>query len=267
MAAPADVRRAAIATGASRTRLKLIASERSELRTRFVHRFWLRWHMALMLATTFGAGFLANRLLLLVPVQEMALRWVLVLAVSYGAFFVCIRLWLAYVGARPIIGGDPGGLLDDITTSPVGSSSDGVFAGGGGRFGGGGGSGDWGATPVRSLGGLTGGSLDLGDGDGWWLVVLGALVLALVFAIAGGVVFLVVGAPAMLVDTAFSALLAGGLVKHVRRMDESDWEGSVIRATWKAFAGVAALALITGIVAHYAAPGARTLGEVMMLIQ
>ena len=90
---------------------------------------------------------------------------------------------------------------------------------------------------------------------------------ALVSAIAGGVVVLVIGAPAMLVDTAFSALLAGGLVKHVRRMDESDWEGSVLRSTWKAFAGVAVLALITGIVAHYAAPGARTLGEVLMLFQ
>ena len=91
--------------------------------------------------------------------------------------------------------------------------------------------------------------------------------LALVFAIAGGVVVLVIGAPAMLVDTAFSGLLAGGLMKHVRRMDESHWEGSVIRSIWKALAGVAALALITGIVAHHAAPGAHTLGEATMLIQ
>jgi hypothetical protein len=40
----------------------------------------------------------------------------------------------------------------------------------------------------------------------------------------------------------------------------------VVRSTWKPFAGVAVLALITGIVAHYAAPGARTLGEVMLLL-
>jgi len=268
MAARADARSAAIPSGVSSARLQFIASERSELRTLFVHRFWLRWHMAIMLAATFGTGFLANRLLLHVPVQEMAVRWVLVLAVSYGAFFLCIRMWLAYVGARPIVGSDPGNMLNCIDASSVrSSSSDGVFVDGGGRFGGGGACGDWGDSPVRSLGDLTGGSLDVGDGDGWWLVVLGALVLALVFAIAGGVALLVIGAPAMLVDTAFSALLAGGLVKHVRRMDESDWEGSVLRSTWKAFAGVAALALITGIVAHYAAPGARTLDEVLMLFQ
>jgi len=79
------------------------------------------------------------------------------------------------------------------------------------------------------------------------------------------VIYLVVGAPAMLADTAFSALLAGGLVKHVRRMNELDWEGSVIRSTWKPFLGVAAMAILAGIVAHYVVPGARTLGEVLML--
>jgi hypothetical protein len=90
-------------------------------------------------------------------------------------------------------------------------------------------------------------------------------VLALIAAALGGVIYLLVGAPAMLADTAFSALLAGGLVKHVRRMDEFDWEGSVFKSTWKPFAGVVAIAVATGIVAHYVMPGARTLGEVLML--
>jgi hypothetical protein len=265
MVTPARARSASTIEGASGQRLQMLEQQRRELRTVFVRRFWLRWHMALMLAATFGAGFLANRLLLHVPVHEMAVRWVLVLAVSYGAFFVCIRIWLAYVGARPIIGGDVGDALSTLDPGSAGGAQGGCYSGGGGRFGGGGATSAWGDSPIRALGNLSGGDLDAGDGDGCLLAVLGALVLALLATIAGGVVVLVVAAPAMLVDTAFSALLAGGLVKHVRRMDEPDWEGSVIRSTWKPFAGVAALALVTGIVAHYAAPGARTLGEVMML--
>jgi hypothetical protein len=208
--------------------------------------------------------------LLLIPVHGMALRWVLALFVSYVAFFCCVRVWLAYVGARPIYGGDG---TDSALNLDGGSSApnlDGLprgdpFRGGGGQFGGGGASADWGDSPVQSLGDISGGSLDVGDGDGCGLLVLGIVVLAAVAVTMGGVVYLVVGAPAILVDTAFSALLAGGLVKHVRRMDEFDWEGSVIRSTWKPFLGVVTMAIVAGTVAHYVMPGARTLGEVLML--
>jgi hypothetical protein len=246
---------------ASWERLRIIEAERRELRDTFVRRFWLRWHMALMLAATFGAGFLGNKLLLLIPVHEMALRWTLALAISYLAFFGCVRIWLAYVGARPMYGGDGADVLNNVGSGPTDSGS---FHGGGGNFGGGGASADWGDSPVQSLKDV-GGALDVGDGDGCGLLVLGILVLALVAAAMGGVIYILVGAPAMLADAAFSALLAGGLVKHVRRMDELDWEGSIFKSTWKPFAGVVAIALVTGAVAHYVVPGARTLGEVLML--
>jgi len=264
MATSADGRTAPPRTSASGERLRVIEAGRREMRQTFVQRFWLRWHMALMLAATFGAGFLANKLLLLIPVHGMALRWVLALGVSYLAFFGCVRIWLAYVGARAI-GLDDGG--DGTVNFDPGSSSPNLdgFSGGGGHFGGGGASDDWGGSSMPSLGKIDGGSLDVGDGDGCGLVVLGILALAAVAVMLGGVVYLVVGAPAMLADTAFSAMLAGGLVKHVRRMDEFDWEGSVLRSTWKPFLGVVVMAIATGEVAHYVVPGARTLGEVLML--
>ena len=174
MATSADGRTAPPRTSASGERLRVIEAGRREMRQTFVQRFWLRWHMALMLSATVGAGFAANKLMLLIPVHGMPLRWVLALCVSY-------------------------------------------------------------------------------------------LALAAVAVMLGGMVYLVVGAPAMLADTAFSAMLAGGLVRHVRRMDESDWEGSVFRSTWKPFLGVMVMAIVTGEVAHYVVPGARTLGEVLML--
>ncbi|MEO8344054.1 MAG: hypothetical protein ABI607_00030 [Betaproteobacteria bacterium] len=252
-----------LVASASRERIRLIEAQRRELRQTFIRRFWLRWHMVLMLIATFGAGLLANKLMLLIPVHEMALRWVLALAVSYLAFFGCVRIWLAYVGARPIYGGDGSDVLGSIDPETPGTTSA-IFHGGGGQFGGGGASGDWGDSSVGSVGNISSGAADIGDADGCGLIILGIAVLALLAATAGGVVYLLVGAPAMLADTAFSALLAGGLVKHVRRMDELDWEGSVLRSTWKPFVGVVVMALIAGIVAHLVVPGAHTLTEVLM---
>lgn len=219
--------------------------------------------MTLMLAATVGAGVLANRLLLGVPVHSMPARWLVSLVVSYAAFFLFIRVWLAYVGARPlpIDTGDVAMNLD----APSGGGG-GVFRGGGGSSGGGGASGEWGdavSTPFRGV--LDG--VGSGDDGGCLLAVAALLLLALLAAIGGGVVFLIVAAPHMLADAAFSALLAAGLVKSVRRMDEPDWEGSVLHATWKPLLLVAAVTLAAGIVATVAFPGARTLGEILMLVR
>jgi len=251
---------------ASQTRLALIEASRGEYRGQLVQRFWLRFHMSLMLAATVGTGILANRLLLGIPVHAMTLRWLLALAISYGAFFVFIRVWLAYVGARPLpldLGNDVP-LNVDVFPRSGGS----IFQGGGGAAGGGGASGSWGdaiEAPVK--GAFDGaGSVDVGDA-GCLVVILGVVLLALLAAIGGGVAFLIVAAPHMLADAAFSALLAGGLVKSVRRMDEPDWEGSVLQATWKPLAIVAVLVVIAGFTAQFFAPGARTLGEVLMLLR
>ncbi len=50
-------------------------------------------------------------------------------------------------------------------------------------------------------------------------------------------------------------------------MDEPDWGGSVLHATWKPLAVVVLLTVIAGVVAQNVAPGARTLGEVLMLLR
>jgi hypothetical protein len=99
------------------------------------------------------------------------------------------------------------------------------------------------------------------------LVVAGIVALALVAAVTGGVIFLVAGAPITLVDAAWSGLLAGGLVKSVRRMDEPDWESTVLRSTWKPFAAIAVVVVAAGMAIAHVAPGARTLGEVLMLVR
>lgn len=257
---------------ASARRLALLNQRRSELRNDFVRRFWLRWHMALMLVATFGTGFLVNHMLLALPVHSMAWRWLADLVVAYLAFFLCVRVWLAYVGARAILSGDwSGNAVSGIDPGSPGWTLPNVFRGGGGSSGGAGASAAWDGVPditapVRAaFGGITDG-VDFDDG-GCLLVVIAIVVLALIGVIAGGAVYMFILAPALLVDAAFNALLAGGLVKSVRRMDEPDWEGSVLRSTWKPFALVAVIAVVAAVIVAQLMPGARTLGEVLMLLR
>lgn len=256
------------------SRFRLLDLERRRVRGQIIRRFWLRWHMTLILATTISAGVVANRLLLLLPVHGMAERWLIVVLVSYAAFFACVRVWLAYVGARPIFGS--GHWSDALNIDPGDAPAIGSWRGGGGGFGGGGASGDFGSADAASLdvplvGRSDGGSgsgawmPDVDLGDGWAIAVLGILVVALIATIAGSAVYLIMIAPGMLADAAFSAMLAGGLIHKVRRMDEFDWEGSVLKSTWKTFAAVAVFALAAGLFAQHIAPGARTLSEILML--
>jgi len=136
---------------------------RAALERSLTGRFWLRWHMALMLAAALACGLLVNRVLLAVPVHAALPRWLLALAAGYAVLFVAMRLWLAYVGVRPLGDDDasaghrsqvsPGDLVD----VPLGSSSGNSgghggggsgFGGGGGRFGGAGATSDFAARAV-----------------------------------------------------------------------------------------------------------------------
>src|SRR5437762_1661864 len=138
------------ATSASRGRLAIIDGQRDEYRGQLMQRFWLRFHMTLMLAATVGTGALANKVLLAIPVHSMTARWLLALIISYAAFFAFIRLWLAYVGARPLAldaGNVDGNVVPNVD---IGPSAGHVFHGGGGLSGGGGASGDFGVGDAAS---------------------------------------------------------------------------------------------------------------------
>jgi hypothetical protein len=112
-------------------------------------KFYLRFHIALLILWSFCVGALTTKLLLLLGIHSMAVRYGLSLIVSYIAFFVGVRLWLAYVGAVPLWGGRRSTLREDGSTgysvdpfdwgrgSPGGSGG-GSIRGGGGDFGGGG---------------------------------------------------------------------------------------------------------------------------------
>ena len=271
----------------------------ADLHARFcgaiTHRYFIRAHMSAMLLLVLLSGTLASRLLLHAGVASMALRYPLAVLLSYGVFFGLVRLWLAYVcraaASRDRRGGsssDSGDLFDGWSGgSGSGGSGGGAgrLFGGGGGSGGGGSSGGWGdaevagarpAVPmpmqaqassgssdgnaISRFFGKSGGGGGGGDGDGLLLLILFALLVA---AILGAGAYLVIQAPAILSETAFQAVLAGGLVKAARGSHDPGWAGSLLKATVIPFGIVLVLAGVFGYQAHRRCPAARTAHEVM----
>jgi hypothetical protein len=242
-----------------------VARLRARMRQELVRRFFVRWHMSLILAGVVLAGVATSKLLLLLGVGWIGIRWVLAVVASYLVFFALVRLWVAYAapGAKKRRA-DLGVDLPDLPGSLGGEPSLPPLRAGGGRFGGGGASGSFeGNVGAHSGGGSGGGivdSLGLDSEEGVViLVVLGLLLLALF----GAGAYLVYEAPAILGEAWLEVVLASSLVRASRRLEARHWAGGVFRATIVPFGLVLLLTGVFGWVAHAYCPHAPRLADIM----
>lgn len=260
---------------------------RSLLEKSLTTRFGLRLHMSLMLAAAFSVGFMSNFIMLRAGLAVLLLRWVIAYCIGYLVLFVAMRCWLAYVGVRPFTRATAGSALDaaDAYNGPIvwpsvgksgggsgGAASGGAFRGGGGRYGGAGASGGFDGNALAGGGESSGGSHSGGKGfgigdifggdDAGKLLILIAVVVAILAAFGGGIVFMIVSAPHLLVDVAFGAAITSGIAPATKRaVVEPQWEGSVWHATWKPAVVMLVVLIACAIVFHHCFPGMRTLGE------
>lgn len=258
-------------------------------------KFALRLHVALILSACFLVGLAVTKLLLMAGVGTMWLRYAVALGMAYLAFLLGVRIWLRYAGYdHPILPSRKSSLVDGSDLPSFGGSSGGGsggsvelpgFRGGGGGSGGGGASARFGggsfgsdssaqssalafsssqssasssASSGGGHGGGSGGGFDLGD-DGWVLILL----VALVAAVFGAVVWIIYAAPAILADAAFAGMLSAGLARSTRHITSGGWIASVVGHTWFAFALVFVLAIAFAVVAQNHYPEARTIGDVV----
>ncbi len=259
------------------------------IKARFIERFKsghsLRLQMSLILLATVGAGLLATRIMLHLGFKNVVLRYPLTVVAAYLIFFLGIKLWLKLVVAVPARGRSEGS-ADVISVAPDFSSggaghSGAEFKGGGGNFGGGGASGSFVADAVVTEGGAEAASgametaggtvaaaggaagdgasnLDLGDA-GLALVVLGAIALL----VCGVGVYLIYEAQVILSEAAFQVVLAAGLVRGAKRLQDGDWLGSVFKATWAPLSLTLVLALSAGLLIHHYFPGVTRVSELL----
>jgi len=237
-----------------------------------------RLHMVLIVSLTGAAGFLASATLRTLGVDALWLRYLLAVAIAYGAFLVLLWAWL-YVRRDDLLdAGDvldlvdvPAGPAPNAVSAPLEPGSEGF---GGGAFGGGGagGSFDGPGAPLGHAEAAHVGGADVPDGgaaeaasSAFDLFEDLAFVLVAIAALAGALwaaLWLVWGAPLLLAEVLFDAALAAGLYRRLRDVRGEHWLRTALRRTAAPFAALAVLLAVAGGVLQHMAPEARSIAEV-----
>jgi hypothetical protein len=253
-----------------------------KFKQRLLSRFFVRFHMTLMMGAVTISGVGASKLLLELDVNRMLIRYPIAVCVAYGIFFFSIKVWLWYVGlgsrkkdeseeesefddeydfesepadfSSPESGGVEAHWIDSGVGSPTESWGNALYEGS--------------STPSSPSGGSSFDvlpDLDLGDEGCGMVILLLTLLGLLLFGVFGAGIFLIYQSPAILAEAAFQAALASGLIKAARRIEYGDWAGSVFKATWIPFAIVLAAAIGFGWAAQHFCPAATKAAEIFYL--
>lgn len=259
---------------------RVLITDSNRLKGFLMRRFFLRFHMFLILTATFLTGILVSKILLTFNVNNMIIRFPIAILFSYAGFFGFMKLWLLYLSSSATGSRPADNICDagDIISLPGHSTSQipDPVCGGGGQFGGGGASGsfDVGDRVADAAGSAVDGCGDavadaageaasgIFEEGGIVLIILGAL-LAIVF---GAGIYLIYEAPVILSEAAFEFLLAASLVKGMKRLEDPDWMQSVLRTTIIPFAMVLFMALLVAAAVKTSYPTAIKLSEAVRLM-
>ena len=238
-------------------------------RTRLRTTRWLRLHVMLIAMLTLAGLWLGGALLRWIGFEALALRYALLLPLTYLLYLGLLRLW-----ARMLLDGDAGdGALDaaDIALDLAdGVPARGFQSGAGGDFGGGGASGDFADGAVEAglnAGGKTLGALADAD-EGIVVVVPLAVVVGIATLLAtmlGVGVFALFGVDVLLavaVELALAAL-AGSFA--YRRQREG-WLGTAIAHTWRGALAMLLLGVALGWVIDHWMPAADSLPQALRML-
>lgn len=225
--------------------------------------------MSLILLGTILSGLLFSKILLMANMENMVVRYPIVVLTSYLLFFTFIRVWLFYIRNQQEAAESVADTTADILSNIDIPEPKIAFEFGGGDFGGGGASGSFGeigatsvlessSAGVGDIGGEAGGSL---SEEGGIILIPLILILAAIFGVG---ILLIYEAPIILSEAAFEFVLAGVLVKKAKEIDNPDWIGSVFRNTWKPFSFTLLLAVILSSILSHFFPEAIKLSQVFI---
>jgi len=224
-----------------------------------------RLQMSLMVFLTALSGFVASFSMLMSGIRWMWFRYPIAVLVAYAVFLSLIWCWLKLYQKTlttdlsfldlpgEIVEGDP-------------SSLTAFHGGGGGEFGGGGASGSFATDsssadipaspePSKIMDGI-----DLPfDADELILifVVLGVSLFAIAVAI-----MMVISAPTLLGEVLIDGALGAGLYRHLKKMENRNWLESAVNRTWLPVLGLIIFFAVAGLVLHWYAPNADSIGDV-----
>lgn len=222
---------------------------------RLLKKYFVRWHMSLILMATVASGLLVDRALLHMGFDAMGWRYALSVLAAYGFFFLAVRMWIWYAAgvAVTISLPDLNG-TGDIGIPNVNVGGEAGFAGFAGGDSGGGGASDFFDAPAVSSGGGSSFDFSLDLDEGFWILLVLAVVV-IVVAMAGG--YLIWMAPEILPDVALECAIGAGLVKQLTDQD-AGWAGRLLWKTWIPLVIVMIVAAFAGSFIQDMCPGATT---------
>lgn len=239
---------------------------------------WLRLHV-LLIALGSLAGLMAGGALLGgLGVESLALRYGLLLPLSYCLYLGLLRLWAGWLLSREEGSADALDLADLASELPLPRRSGGrsetvLEAGGGGDFGGAGASGDFeGGAVLGELaeGALKGGGEALGALDEGAVVLLPlAAVLAvgaLLASLLGASIFMLFGVE-LLLAVAIEVALAGLAGGFAWRRQREGWLARALGHTWRSALGLLLLGVLLGAALDHWLPTARSLPHALELLR
>lgn len=202
--------------------------------------------MALLVALTGAAGFLASFLLLRAGLSEMWLRYLAAFGVAYGVFLALLWLWLR-TGLEDY--------LDIPDLSSIAPSGAGRLETGGSLPDDVGVSGD----PADAVGEALGTAAAAAAEE----FALPLMVLILVGATLFSSCFVIYTAPALFAELLVDGVLAASLYRRLRRVETRHWLQTAFRRTALPFALTAAFVSASGWGLAQYAPGAHSIGDVL----
>ena len=126
-----------------------ILDQKRKFKKSFSKRVFTRFHMSFILLGTAISGLILSKLLLVIGLHNMVIRYIIALIGAYLCFFVLMKFWLNYLTTpyrQKRNKENMVNILDIVNipdSLPSGSGSGSVVTGHGGQFGGGGASGFW----------------------------------------------------------------------------------------------------------------------------
>jgi hypothetical protein len=251
---------------------------------RFSKRVFTRFHMSFILLGTAIAGLILSKLLLVIGIHNMVIRYIIALVGAYLCFFILMKLWLNYLTSpyrQKRNKENMADLVDVVVNIPdsLPSGSGSVVTGHGGQFGGGGASGFWQSSheiPSHAILETTSIVESASDtavetvGDAASSVAEESVLLLiplalLLLSIFGGGIYLIYEAPVIISEAAFELILATSLINSAKKIDNPDWVGSVFRSTLPAFIFTLVATIIMGSILMYSCPKATKVIEVVRL--
>jgi hypothetical protein len=214
-----------------------------------VRRYFLRFHMAIMVATATALGLIASKALLMAGLTNVLARYPAAALIASLGFVALTRLWVSYIAS-----GDHR-FWDFIDLPDCDLPVDDAFAFGGGDSGGGGASDSFSSSDSSAAdAGGHGVGVDFDLGEAVWIVILLA---ALIAVICGSGIYLIYTAPEVLPEVAFAALMPAVLLKA----SKGGWIRPVLRAIRIPLGLVLVVAIALGAGVHQYCPGAAKLTQ------